>query len=111
MLRKSPHAVKKFSEHHFSDSLAVYQEIDIVIYMNICKNQFKEIFLEVQLGKHRYFHNTSEKDRFAAWQFHKTGLIDDIDTEDSVIYNIFSKDPDTASTTTNVEVVESSSYF
>jgi hypothetical protein len=92
-LRKGAHAVKKFNETHISDSLAVYQEVDILNWINLEKNQYNQVFLTMAFGKNRYYHNVPEVHKYAAWKFEIYGIPDDINGEDTSVKNIYSVDP------------------
>jgi hypothetical protein len=91
-LRRQPNAIKKFTEVHLGDSLGPYQEPDIVLWLNICKSQHGHVFLEAAFGKNRYFHNTPESHKYAAWKFGKYLLPDDLLGKDTSFTNIYSED-------------------
>jgi hypothetical protein len=92
-LKNVPNGIKKYSEIHFGDGLAPFQEVDVVIFLKTSINQHRQAFLELYWGKNRYYHNTEEKVKYCSYMFTPNGIPDDYSKEDTSINNIYTVDP------------------
>lgn len=84
--------VKKFNDSHYADGMDVGREVDMEIFIHIERNNSGKPFLTMNRGKHRYVNDTPQKDKYTAYPFSEYGIIDDIDTENHEVKNIYSED-------------------
>lgn len=84
--------VRKFNDSHYADGMDVGREVDMEIFIHIEQNNSGVPFLTMQRGKHRYVNDTPDKDKYTAYAFGKWGIMDDIDTEDMSVKNIYAED-------------------
>lgn len=86
-----PYPVKRYSERHFADATGIAREVDMIVYLEIEKDDAGNSWLTMNWGKHRYVDNTPEKHKFICYQFDpELGIIDDLETSFTGSRNIYS---------------------
>lgn len=90
--------VKYFTLEHVADSSDVSRELDLEVFMHLEKNQFGQRFLTCQRGKHRYVDDTLEAHKYFAYQFTPYGIVDDINTNQQFVRNIYTVDAPNSNT-------------
>lgn len=86
--------VKKFNDSHYADGMDVGREVDFELFIHIERNNADVPYLTMNRGKHRYVNDTPERDKYCAYPFTPFGIIDDINTEDASVRNIYATDLD-----------------
>lgn len=85
-------AVKRFGIDMLSGSMDPQREVDVVFYQHIEQNAQGVPFMTYKLDKHRYEHNVPEKYKCFAYEFEGSlGILDDVESENKCIYNIYAK--------------------
>lgn len=88
-LIQTRHKVKAYNPSHISGSNHVHQIVDFDAYIDTEINNDGKKFLLFKRGKHRDVEDTPEHHQFFAVPFTEGGIMDDIDTEDSSVTDIY----------------------
>lgn len=81
--------VKRFTGGHIADSKAVKRELDLLMFMHIEENQHGVPHLTFCWNKRRYYNPPKEK--FTAYPFTATGIMDDINGNDKSVSDIYTE--------------------
>ena len=101
-----PYPVKRYSERHFADASSIAREVDVIIYMEIERDDQNKAWLTLYWGKHRYVDDTPELHKFAAIPFHpELGILNDLNGEPIHVRSIYNKGGNASSSMSDIEAI------
>lgn len=98
------YVVKKYGTSHLADCRGLLRELDFAAFMYNEENTntgFK--YLTMAWKKHRYVPSIPKEYKYPAFPYTKAGIMDDIDREDSTVYDIYADDKVVDSSKQDVE--------